>query len=1069
MKYVMGLDIGIASVGWSVLNLDRKRIEDLGVRGFNAAEVAKDQSPLAEERRLARGTRRRLGRKADRLQGARDLFLQYGLIDEKERESTFEARRDKPSPWELRARGLDELLTGEEFARALFHIGKRRGFKSNRKKPRRTEEAKEEGKTLAGVKHTQEILEGRGYRTAGEMVWRDAEFCDRKRNAPADYKHTLSRATLQDEIKALFDAQRRLGSSCAAESEFERRFLEVFNWQRPFASGDQILSKVGKCTFEPEELRAPKRCYTVERFDLLGKVNSLRYGVNGDSLSLDDDQRRTLMELAYSQSEVTYAQLRKRLGLAEGARFTALTYRKRGKDGSEAEDVKGVEKSTLFALKGYHEIRKHCKESGVWDAVKDMPEWMDAIAEALTFYKANEEIRACLAGKGVPEEVSGAVVACEGFSGFSNLSLKAIGRILPFMEEGLLYNQACEKAGYDHSSPRTVNDLDRLPVVPAEEVRNPVVLRALSQARKVVNAIIRRHGAPYRIHIELAREVGKSRDKRKDIEGRQGENQRERERLEEQFHETFRTERTPSGTELLKWRLYREQNGQCAYSGKAIDPDRLFEDGYTEIDHVIPYSRSFNDSRSNRVLALTSENRDKLNKTPFEWFGHDEGRWAAFEGWVQTTVKDFRKRQKLLKKSFDEDEENQWKDRQLNDTQYIARYFSRFLRENLKFANEDRKQTVVCLNGQVVAEVRRLWGLRKEREKDDLHHALDATAVAALLPHNVQLLTEWAKVKEIGGKYVHTETGEVTEGRRPQLPRPWKGFREELEARLSDNPAKETAALGLESYADKQDLSPVIVSRMPQRKATGQIHKETIRSVKGLQADGKSAVRTPLAGLTQADLDNLFAPETNEKLYQAIRARMAEHNYEAKKAFAEPLYKPLKDGAPGPVVRCVKVTKTQTTGVEVRGGIADNGKMVRTDVFRKGGKHYLVPVYVKDIVVLGVLPDKAIAAGKPESEWTVMDHSYEFVFSFYPFDVIRLTTPRGKEVFGYYRECNRDSGSLVISSFNSWQVKSNMGARTALLIQKYEMGVLGDYYPVRKEVRRGVENRRHLESGEAET
>jgi CRISPR-associated endonuclease Csn1 len=254
-----------------------------------------------------------------------------------------------------------------------------------------------------------------------------------------------------------------------------------------------------------------------------------------------------------------------------------------------------------------------------------------------------------------------------------------------------------------------------------------------------------------------------------------------------------------------------------------------------------------------------------------------------------------------------------------------------------------------------------------------------------------------------------------------------------------------------------------MVSRMPQRKVSGAIHEETIRSAKRLESDGLSYVRKALTSLKETDLKNLVDPEHNEKLYAAMRRRMAEHNNDGKKAFAEPLRKPTNEGLPGPIVKSVKVYQQQNSGISVRGGIADNGDMVRTDVFRKDGKYYLVPIYVSEIMS-GRLPNKAIASGKSHAAWPVINDSYEFLFSLYPYDLVLLKT--GKEDYlGYYRGCDISSGLIKISKPNKNDDRERPGAKTAVNIQKYEMGILGDCYPVRREVRRGLENSRHLESG----
>lgn len=1071
MRYVLGLDIGISSVGWAVLNLDRRRIEALGTRAFNAAEEPKTKAPLAEPRRVARGTRRRLRRRAGRLRRAKELFLKYNLLTEDRLDSAFVTSYGKPDPWQLRAEGLDRILTGEEFARALFHIARRRGFKSNRKVER--EPQKEEGKVLEGIEQNRLMLEEKDYRTVGEMFFNDEKFAQRKRNSEGVYLNTVERAMLEDEIKKLFKAQRDLGSKIAS-TEFEQEFLDVFNWQLPFASGDAILEKVGLCTFlgHEGEKRAPRACWTAERFNLLSKINSLTWFEDGERKRPDDEQRKLLLDMAYSLKKVTFKQIRSKLQLSESARFTGLTYTRR-KSGNVEEDL-ACENTTFYQLTGYHTLREELQKKELWDRVKDNPDVLDDLAYACTFYKNPEEVRQYLIERDIDAAVAEAVAEMPGFSKMMHLSVKAMRQIIPHLERGLVYSEACQAAGFDHSNPYSEEERGlKLPPIEKDEIVSPVVLRALSQARKVVNAVTARWGAPVRVHIELGREIGKSAEQRSRIQKRMEENRKVREEEREQFLENFNAQ--PTGEMLVKWRLYREQNGQCAYSQKAMELNRLLEPGYAEIDHILPYSRSFDDSLANKVLVLCSENRDKLTRTPFEWFGHDENWWTAFEEWVRANIRDPRKRANLLRRKFDARDQEEWMNRNLNDTQFAARYFSGFLRRHLKFAEPDKeKAPVVCFSGHVTALARGLWGLSKNRsEDDDLHHAQDAAVIAALTPGRIQTLTEYRKAQELGHmtEIVDFETGEVHEvvrGKRFVFPQPWEKFREEVIARLSGDPADEIAKLNLPSYSeDPPELSPVIVSRMPIRKADGAIHAETIRSLR--EHDGKpvSVVRKRLVDLKPEDLDRLWDPDNNRKLYAAIRERLEQYGGDAKKAFAEELRKPTNSGEPGPVVRSVRLMDPQPSGIRVRGGIADNDSMIRTDVFRKKGKYYLVPVYVYHLKA-GELPNRAIASHKPETEWPVVDESFEFLFSLYPFDLVKVVL-KGEEYFGYYRGTDRAAGTVTITPLNNNKAKSyRPGIRKAELVEKYSIDVLGNIHRVKREKRLGLANRSSVKSCSAE-
>ncbi len=155
--------------------MDNKTIAGLGVRAFNKAEEPKTGASLALPRRLARSVRRRLRRRAGRMRRAKELFIKYKLINKDELEKVFTTANGKSyDPWQLRAEGLDRLLSGEKFARALFHIAKRRGFKSNRKNADAKD--KDLGKMKAGIEANTRILAEKGYRTAGEMIYKDRKI-----------------------------------------------------------------------------------------------------------------------------------------------------------------------------------------------------------------------------------------------------------------------------------------------------------------------------------------------------------------------------------------------------------------------------------------------------------------------------------------------------------------------------------------------------------------------------------------------------------------------------------------------------------------------------------------------------------------------------------------------------------------------------------------------------------------------------------------------------------------------------------------------------------------------------
>lgn len=1103
-----GFDIGVASVGWAVLAPNR--IVGLGVRAFDKAETAKEGQSLNLARRNARLMRRRLRRRAWRLKKLARALKRHGVIDDPH---LFDPQHPyAPSLWWVRVEGLDRQLNPEEWARVLFHLCKHRGFHwiSRAEEKKAESDGKGEGgKVKQGLAATARLMRDKGYRTAAEMVL--TEFPEAQRNKQGDYGKALSRELLSDELSLLFQRQRVLGNphaSAGLEAEIlgsGDRKSGLFWLQKPALSGAALLKMLGRCTFERAEYRAPKASFTAERHVWLTRLNNLRLFVNGRTRPLNDEERRIALPLPYLQvSDFKYRQLRaalvKQAGLPDNVRFAGLAY---PSDAEKADGkAKDPEEATLVKLPAWHEVRLALKRAGLeteWEgmaaaAIDGRAELLDRIAYVLSVFKDDTEVEAELRKLQLPraDTMIDALLDLR-FDKFHSLSLKALRGIVPHMEQGLRYDEACERAGYKHSQPQSIatGEHKYLPPFYAKRdkdgkmvfnedldvPRNPVVLRALNQARKVVNALVREHGSPHEVRIELARDLSRPLDERRQIEKEQHEYRARNERDRAVFAEHFGRE--PRGVEFEKWRLYREQQGKCAYSVTPIEIGRLLEEGYVEIDHALPYSRSFDDSKNNKVLVHAAENRNKGNRTPYEYLGgaDDSARWRQFVACVESS-KAYRqaKRSRLLRRNFDADDAKEFRERNLNDTRYICRFFKNFIEQHLKLADESERKRCVVVSGQLTAFLRARWGLLKIREESDRHHALDAAVVAACTHAMVKRLSDYARTRElehVRGGFVDMETGEIVEPAafvrlERHFPQPWTDFRYELEMRLKeDDPVKLRAAmeaLGTYPQASVAVLRPLFVSRAPQRRNGGAAHKDTIYGQpERLKAQGSVTQKVALASLTIKDLDRLIDPHRNEKLYAAIRARLEAHGGKGEKAFppGDPLRKPDRDGNPtGPIVRTVTMVIDKLSGIPVRGGVAKNDTMLRVDVFTKDRKFHLVPVYVHHRVK--GLPDRAIVAFKDEDEWTVIDDSFEFIFSLCPNDLVRVHQ-KGKQPFlGYYASCHRGTGSINIWAHdrNALVGKDGLlegiGVKTAISLDKLHVDTLGNVYPAPPEVRRGL-------------
>lgn len=1112
-QYIFGLDIGIASVGWSVL--DEKRIVDLGVRCFDKAETSDKGEPLNLKRRQSRLLRRRLYRRAWRLTKLARLLKREGLIHDARLFSKSPSFNDsdqtgKPfvtSAWELRREGLDRLLNPTEWARVIYHLCKHRGFHwTSKAEEAKADDDKEGGRVKQGLKGTKSLMEAKGYRSAAEMVL--AEFPTAQRNKRGQYDKALSRVLLGQELALLFATQRRLGNPHASE-RLESLILGsgdqrsgLFWQQKPAMAGADLLEMLGKCTFETSEYRAPKASFSAERHVWLTRLNNLRIVDDGRARPLNEAERALALNLPYQTEKFKYKTLKNALVKAglwtADIRFSGMSYPSPAQ--MDKGNAKDPEDQVQVKLSAWHDLRLAFEREGqeaLWQristpALEGRPELLDEIAWVLSVYKDRAEITEQLRKLPLPEpETSVAVLEKISFDKFSALSLVALRRIVPLMEKGLRYDEAVAQIPeYGHHSqivkPDTAKHLylppfyknerkyenksDRVGSMKFREdaniPRNPVVLRSLNQARKVVNALIKKYGSPMAVHIEMARDLSRPKDERDKVKKAQDDFRNINELARRDFEAQFN--RKPNGKDLAKWILYHEQGGQCPYTQRPLAPSgdcsEIFLEGSTQIDHALPYSRSYDDSKNNKVLVLTRENQNKGNRTPHEYLtsfpGGEEGeRWRNFVAWVQQN-KAYRmaKRNRLLRKNYGQDESRGFIDRNLNDTRYICKFFKNYVEEHLQLApreDGDTNRRCVVVNGQLTAFLRAKWGLTKNREESDRHHALDATIVAACTHSMVKALADHSRTKELAflqEGFPDPNTGEILnpaafDRGRQQFPEPWPHFRHELQSRLfNDDLAalrEDMQRLGTYSEEDLKTLRTVFVSRAVQRRGTPAIHESTLRSPKYI-ADQKSAVRLPLVKLTPAKLEEVIeAHGRNKTLVDALRQRLSEHGNDPTKAFSSPFYKPSAAGKIAPLVTSVRIVTTQRTGIRLLNAVAELGEMTGVNVYKLKKGYFVDPVYPA--------PAEARLNNKPHPP----DAEYQFSLTKNDFVEVQL----GDELCRGYFVMYESDGRMTLRAHDQPQPDKKYfrkGIAGAKLIRKFNVDVLGHVYPPLSENRRGL-------------
>ncbi|MBK6292049.1 MAG: type II CRISPR RNA-guided endonuclease Cas9 [Ignavibacteria bacterium] len=926
MGKILGLDVGSNSLGWAIVNTDEDAITGMGSRIFTAGVDnlnGENEASRNAQRRLKRQMRRQYERSRQRRNQLRLFLIRNGLLPTESENFDVLLKRD---PYHLRKKGLDERLELFEIGRCVDHINARRGFRSNRKASSDEEESgvlfkgspdddrpgidaimdslhPELRRMKSYLKVKSRVLDGhpdysKEFRTAGEYLagLNPREVRRRKR--------FLLREHLEIELDLLLTKQSQFHNELTPESI--ETIMKLVFWQRPLKS---VRKLVGNCRFEIGKKRCHKSHPEFQRFRLLQQVNNLE--VYGPGRVLDDDRKLTAMErsalLTYLTEEKSIDTTKPRnvlyklLGLSTKAEYRFNLERLDAcSTVAKFTDVFGPDRVAMMSQGEMHSIWN------VFNLAEDA-EWLEEYAKKTWQLTHDQAVKA---SKLRLEE------------SYGSLCLKAVRRILPHLENGMLYHEACGLAGYNHSQPDgEIVISDVVPALSSADIRNPIVQTSFAEMRKVVNLLIKRHGPFDSVRVELARELKKPKIERVKIEKRNKGFRDENEQIRQKLRLEFGVD-SPKRADIERYKLWEEQNHRCIYTGNAISQDMLFN-GPVDIDHIMPYSRTLDDSRNNKVLCLRSINLAKKNMSPSEACDAGVLNRNELRERVDALVRANKINKSKSVRFFMSTEDMQklygedFLLRQLNDTRYIGRLTAKYLR----YICED----VVVSNGMLTSALRRRWGLDAvlpdlaavgrawldaeahsagtKSRADHRHHAIDALVVALT---DRGLLSKVAQLNA-------------------------RGLGADLEKHYADGRIRlpEEPLPGLKAMATRC-IDNVIVSHRVNRKRRGQLHEETIYGIAhddhGVPLTNEKGiplyvVRKPIESLTASMIMDVVDPVIKGILLERLTVLGIDVSTKfavPKTAFMEPVYMTTLNGSRGPRIKRVRIYKAASNMVLLR-------------------------------------------------------------------------------------------------------------------------------------------------------
>jgi len=880
-RLVLGLDLGTSSVGWCLIEEQQpkqaspqavthpQRIIDMGVRIFpEGVDRSRGEKSLNEDRRLARSLRRQTYRRERRKTRLLHRLIEAGLLPEnpQQRQQLWQ----QFDPYQLRAEALVRPLSPFELGRALYHLGQRRGYLSNRK----TGDDKSDGVVAEGISTIQSAMQAGGFATLGAYL-HSLNHAQQSLNDKAEpiskptriRQQYTSRQMFLDEFDLIWQSQKSFHCTVPHLAQRQAIWQAIFH-QRPLRSQKHL---VGYCEFEPQRKRAQVATLAAQEFRIVQLINTLRVNEEGDhERYLSSQERQQLLQHLQLTKILKWPKVRKALALPDHAEFNLQHTKEQGLPGNISAQLV----ASAIGKSAWNRLPIAQRQQLIFDLLNiDADESLEK--RLLNHWQFNLDV------------VQKLKKNCRQLpTGYMHLSHKAMSLLnqhlirsyadlhsneikllkqtleaLPNRFHPISYHHAVCLAGYQASAHQAVQKQTRLPFpgqfarrgqhavdnqVAITDLRNPMVERSLYQVRQVVNALIDTHGMPQLIRVEMARDLKITRRQREDDQKRLRNHERANEEIRKKLI-AYGIEQ-PNRAQLLKYRLWQECEACCPYTGLSITMDELFgEAAQFSVEHIIPYSRSLDNSQMNKTLCANTERQYKGNQTPYERYSEDWQRFAA----IKQRIKCFHpaKRKRFLKELVDPQAVINF---QRNDTRYIARKAREYL-------SQLDCEVEPINSGQLTTILRKAWQLddvfdaQETRTFDYRYHAIDALVIALSSAHHIQQLNHYTASHD--------------------------GYRIQFLDYPEPMPSLRQQTLGA--------LKTMVVSHKPQRKIKGPLHDETAYGLMNKREPNYKAivVRKPLASLSSAkQLHDI----RDEKIRRLALAHLEQHSNNFKNAFQNP-------------------------------------------------------------------------------------------------------------------------------------------------------------------------------------
>lgn len=754
-NYILGLDLGITSVGFGIIEKDTYKIIKYGVRLFDESNADNNL-----QRRTLRGGRRLKSRKTNRINAIKHLLINNGIVGEEYLTNNYPKYNNV---YELRVKGLHEKLTNDELANVLINIAKKRGSSLEVAIDEDDKEALASGSSLSKntlelVKNNQFICQHQLAKLQSNVKLRTSDNIYKTEDYIREVKQILSNQGLSEELNEKIIeiiGRRRNFSEGPGSEKFPTPYgsyrYEMVNGQKSIVHVNLIDVMKGTCSIFKEEPRIAKNTYTACLFNLLNDLNNLKIN---NAPALTTEQKKEIITKVNAKGGITVAQLCKYLN-------------------TDKEDITGFridknEKPLISTFDTFKKI-KDILPDRITSNINLIDEIIEILTKTLVVEQRKNEIKELLTknSDNISDDELDKLCNLTKINGYHSLSKKAMDLIIPELIEtnkNQMQIITDNKLG-QNKEVKTSNKIE----FDDELILSPVTKRVHREALKVLNELRKEYGEFDSIVIETTR-AKNSKEEKQFIVDSQKRFEEQKKRVEEIFIELEKDPSKYSNQTKLKLRMYKEQEGKTIYAGLPIDIDTLLNDETAyQIEHIIPYAVSFDNSYNNKALASAKENQDKGKRSPWGYFssgmvGECNGSiacWSEFESIVSANPNLSRTKKLNLLNQEDISKYANMQEfvaRNLNDTSYAIRSIMTTIKNYYKNNNIDTK--VFTVKGKFTSDFRNKVGLKKDRDFY-IHHAIDALIIAG--SKNQKMFNKAYQFETIDDTTYYKETGEVVD------------------------------------------------------------------------------------------------------------------------------------------------------------------------------------------------------------------------------------------------------------------------------------------------------------------